>query len=156
MRLGKDGRSGGLGRSRGGLTSKAHALVDAEGSPAALKITDNQAHDERSATDLLFRLDDGQILAGDRAVDSDALRTRKAERGAWANVKSARHRKQPLAFSPFLDKYRNLFVRFFSEINYFRAVITRCDKDPDYVRVSVKLAAVRARGGWRQGLCGQI
>lgn len=90
-----------MARSRGGLTSKAHALVDAEGSPAALKITDSQAHDGRSAADLLFRLDEDQVPLGDRAVDSDALRTRMAERGAWANVKSMRHRKQPLAFSPF-------------------------------------------------------
>lgn len=34
-----------MGRSRGGLTSKIHALVDAEGRPVALKITEGQAHD---------------------------------------------------------------------------------------------------------------
>lgn len=54
---------------------------------------------------------------------------------------------------PVLGKYSNLFARFFGKITYFRAVATRCDKDPDNVRVSVKLAAVRVS---RQGLCGQI
>jgi len=29
-----------MGRSRGGLTSKIHAMVDAEGRPVALKITE--------------------------------------------------------------------------------------------------------------------
>ena len=42
-----------MGRSRGGLTTKIHALVDAEGLPIALKLTEGQAHDGRSATDML-------------------------------------------------------------------------------------------------------
>ena len=45
----KDGRSGCMGRSRGGLTTKIHALVDASGLPIALKLTEGQAHDGRSA-----------------------------------------------------------------------------------------------------------
>ena len=56
-----------MGRSRGGLTSKIHALVDAEGRPVALKITEGQAHDGRSAADMLGGLGAGQILLGDRA-----------------------------------------------------------------------------------------
>ena len=112
----KDGRSGGMGRSRGGLTSKIHALVDAEGRPMALKITEGQEHDGRAAADMLGGLGAGQILLGDRAYDSDVLRTRMAEQGAWANVKPMPDRKQVLAFSPLLYKYRNLVERFFSKI----------------------------------------
>src|SRR3954470_18601486 len=129
-----------MGRSRGGLTSKIHALVDAEGRPVALKITPGQAHDGRSATDMLG---EGQVLPGDRAYDSDALRARMSEQGAWANVKPMPNRKQVLAFSPFLYKYRNLVERFFSKIKHFRAVATRYDKDPDNFLASVKLAALR-------------
>ena len=36
-----------MGRSRGGLTTKIHAVVDAEGMPIALKLTAGQAHDGR-------------------------------------------------------------------------------------------------------------
>ena len=139
----KKGGCGGMGRSRGGLTSKIHALVDAEGRPVALKITEGQAHDGRSAANMLGGLGAGQILPGDRAYDSDALRTRMVEQGAWANVKSMPNRKQVLAFSPFLYKYRNLVERFFSKIKHFRAVATRYDKDPDNFLASVKLAALR-------------
>ena len=42
-----------MGRSRGGLTTKIHALVDANGLPIALKLTEGQAHDGRSAQDML-------------------------------------------------------------------------------------------------------
>ncbi len=41
-----------MGRSRGGLTTKIHALVDAMGVPIALKLTEGQAHDGRSAEDM--------------------------------------------------------------------------------------------------------
>ena len=53
-----------LGHSRGGLTSKIHALVDADGRPVALKITEGQAHDGRAAADMLSGLGTGQILLG--------------------------------------------------------------------------------------------
>ncbi|MCP1535411.1 transposase [Methylorubrum extorquens] len=76
-----------MGRSRGGLTGKIHAPVDAEGRPVALKITEGQAHDGRSAADLLGGLGAGQILLGDQAYNRDTLRTRIAEQGACANVK---------------------------------------------------------------------
>jgi transposase len=76
-----------MGRSRGGLTTKIHAVVDANGNPIALKLSEGQAHDGRSAADMLDSVGPGQILLADRAYDSDALRQTLADRGAWANVK---------------------------------------------------------------------
>ena len=63
-----------MGRSRGGLTTKIHALVDANGLPVAIKLTEGQAHDGRSAADMLDAVQAGQILLADRAYDSNALR----------------------------------------------------------------------------------
>lgn len=57
-----------MSRSRGGL----------------LKLTEGQAHDGRSARDMLGALVDQTLLAG-RAYDSDELRKSLDERGAWAN-----------------------------------------------------------------------
>ena len=45
-----------MGRSRGGLTTKIHALVDADGLPIVLKLTEGQAHDGRAACDMLGSL----------------------------------------------------------------------------------------------------
>ena len=39
-----------MGRSRGGLTTKLHALVDADGLPVALKLSEGQAHDGRASS----------------------------------------------------------------------------------------------------------
>jgi transposase len=132
-----------MGRSRGGLTTKIHALVDANGLPIALKLTEGQAHDGRSAADMLGRIGPDQILLADRAYDSDALRKTMAEQGAWANIKPMKGRVKPLAFSPFLYRYRNLVERFFSKIKHFRAVATRFEKHDANYLAGVKLAAAR-------------
>ncbi len=90
-----------MGRSRGGLTTKIHALVDANGLPIAIKLTEGQAHDGRSAADMLDGLQAGQILLADRAYDSNALRDAMEAQGAWANIKPMPNRRNPPAFSPF-------------------------------------------------------
>lgn len=130
-----------MGRSRGGLTTKIHAVVDANGNPITLKLSEGQAHDGRSAVDLLDTVQAGHILLADRGYDSDALRKTMAERGAWANIKPMPNRVNVPSFSPWLYRYRNLVERFFSKLKHFRAIATRFEKhDANYLGL-VKLAA---------------
>ncbi len=132
-----------MGRSRGGLTTKIHALVDANGLPIALTLSEGQAHDGRSAEGMIDRLRAGQILIADRAYDSDHLRLTMASRGAWANIKPLARRTTMPAFSRFLYRYRNLVERFFNKLKHFRAIATRFEKhDANYLAL-VKLAAAR-------------
>ena len=132
-----------MGRSRGGLTTKIHAVVDANGNPILLKLTAGQAHDGRSAADMLDTVGDGQILLADRACDNDGLRAAIAARGAWANIKPLSRRVNVPVFSPWLYRYRNLVERFFSKLKHSRAVATRFEKhDANYLAL-VKLAAAR-------------
>ena len=132
-----------MGRSRGGLTTKIHAVVDANGNPITLKLSEGQAHDGRSAADLLDTVQAGQILLADRGYDSDALRSKMAERGAWANIKPMPNRVNVPSFSSWLYRYRNLVERFFGKLKHFRAVATRFEKhDLNYLG-RVKLAAAR-------------
>jgi transposase len=132
-----------MGRSRGGLTTKIHAVVDANGNPIALKLSEGQAHDGRSAADMLDSVGPGQTLLADRAYDSDALRQTLADRGAWANVKPMPGRVNVPVFSPYLYRLRNLVERFFNKLKHFRAIATRFEKhDANYLAL-VKLAAAR-------------
>lgn len=132
-----------MGRSRGGLTTKIHALVDANGLPVALKLTEGQAHDGRSAADMLDRIGPDQILLADRAYDSDTLRQCLKSRGAWANIKPLSRRVNVPSFSPFLYRYRNLVERFFSKLKHYRAIATRYEKHASNYLALVKLAASR-------------
>ena len=132
-----------MGRSRGGLTTKIHALVDACGLPIVLKITEGQAHDGRSAQDMLSSLGRGNVLLADRAYDSDALRLDLAARGARANVKLMPNRVNLPPFNKRLYRKRNLVERFFNKLKHFRAIATRYDKRDDNYLAAIKLASAR-------------
>ena len=132
-----------MGRSRGGLTTKLHALVDAEGRPIRLKLTAGQAHDGRSAADMFDTLQRGHILLGDRAYDSDGLRTAMIERGAWPNIKAMPNRVNTVPFSSWVYRQRNAVERFFNKLKHFRAVATRYDKRDDNYLASIQLASIR-------------
>jgi|SRR5579871_5646498 len=67
-------RSQSMGRSRGGLTSKLHALVDANSLPVRLSLTPGEAHDNRLAGMLLSRPKAGSMLLADRGYDADRIR----------------------------------------------------------------------------------
>ena len=132
-----------MGRSRGGLTTKIHALVDANGLPIILKLTEGQAHDGRSAADMLTGIGPGQTLLADRAYDSDALRQSIENQGGWANIKPMPGRVNIPFFSPFVYKQHNLVERFFNKLKHFRAIATRFEKhDANYLAL-VKLASSR-------------
>jgi transposase len=139
----KQTRSRCMGRSRGGLTTKIHALVDACGLPIILKITEGQAHDGRSAQDMIDTVGRGDVLLADRAYDSNALRQTLAARGARANVKPMPNRVMALRFNRRLYRKRNLVERFFNKIKHYRAVATRYDKRDDNFLATIKLASIR-------------
>ena len=132
-----------MGRSRGGLTTKIHALCDANGLPIKLKLTAGQAHDGKSAADMLNDIGAGQILLADAAYDADAMRADLAARGAWACVKPMPTRTNIPAFSPFLYRLRNTVERFFNKLKHFRAIATRYEKHDANFLALVKLASVR-------------
>jgi transposase len=60
-----------MGRSRGGLTSKIHAVVDTNGLPVHLALTPGEAHDNRLCSVLLSALLPQTILLADRGYDAD-------------------------------------------------------------------------------------
>lgn len=103
----------------------------------SLKLTAGQAHDRRSAVDMLATLGNGDVLLADRAYDSDALRIEMAARGAWANIKPMANSKRRPAFSTYVYRYRNLVERFFSKLKQFRAVATRYNKRDDNFRIGL-------------------
>ena len=132
-----------MGRSRGGLTTKVHAVVDANGLPIGLALSEGQAYDGHSAQELLDSLAPGSILLADRAYDADKLREAIASKGAFANIPPMPQRTKRPAFSPFLYRYRNLIERFFNKLKHFRAIATRYDKRDDNFLASIQLASIR-------------
>jgi transposase len=63
--------------------------------------------------------------------------------GAWANIPPKRNRKDPVCFSPYLYRARNLVERFFNRLKQCRRVATRYDKLAANYLAFIKLAAIR-------------
>jgi transposase len=106
-----------LGRSRGGLTSKVRAVVDATSLPARLGLSPGEAHDNRLRPALPAGLLPKTMLLADRGDDADWARALVSEQGAWANISPKRNRKDPICFSPWLYRSRYLVERFFNKVN---------------------------------------
>ena len=106
-----------MGRSRGGLTSKVHAVVDANGLRLRLGLSPGEAHDKRLCPELLAGLLPKTMVLADRGYDADWIRALVNEQGAWANIPPKCNRRDPICFSPNLYRSRNLVERFFNKIN---------------------------------------
>ena len=132
-----------MGRSRGGLTTKIHAVVDAMGLPIRLGLTPGQAYDGEVAMDLLVALPEDAMVLADKAYDANAIREMIDGQGAWANIPPKSNRKDPICFSPHLYKARNLVERFFNKIKHFRRIATRYDKLAANYMAMIKLASIR-------------
>lgn len=132
-----------MGRSRGGLTTRIHALTDANGLPIRLAITSGETHDTVPAKELLSGLQNGQLILAGKADDADWIRQRIEDQGAAPNIPSKANRKWKACFSAVLYKDRNLVERFFNKLKFFRRIATRFDKLGSTFMAMIKLASIR-------------
>lgn len=133
-----------MGRSRGGLTSKIHVLVNDLGLPLKVHLTPGHAHDGPVAPLLLNELQPGQVVLADKAYDANHVRDLIWEQGAEAVIPSKSNRKMPRTFDRDLYRQRNKIERFIGRIKKsFRRIATRYDKTADAYLAFIKLAAVR-------------
>ena len=118
-------------------------MTNGDGLPVRISITPGQTHDAKAADELLTDIQPGQVLLGDKAYDADWIRHRMREQGGWANIPPKQNRKDPINFSPYLYKDRNVIERFFNKLKYFRRIATRYDKLGSCYLAMIKLAAIR-------------
>lgn len=116
-----------IGRSRGGLTTKIHALVEGLGNLARWQLTAGQTHDITQARDLIMGVP-AQTVAADKAYDADALTQSITQAGAEAVIPPRENRCQTRHYDRHQYKHRNLIERFFCRLKEFRRIATRYDK----------------------------
>lgn len=132
-----------MGRSRGGLTTKIHALVDAKGRPLRLLITPGQAHDAQGAAILLNDLKRKSVVIADKGYDADWIRAHIRGQGAIPNIPNKANRTRRYRWHKQLYRERNLIERFFNKLKQFRRIATRYDKLGAAFFAFIQLAAVR-------------
>lgn len=116
-----------LGRSKGGFTTKIHAVVDALGQALRFTLTPGQRNDITQASHLLEGFDNTNVIA-DKGYDSDALREQLEKQNCIPVIPPRSNRKTPRTYDEHLYKERHLIECFFNKIKHFRRVFSRFDK----------------------------
>ena len=130
-----------LGRSRGGLTSKWHLVVDGRGRSVRFLLTAGQASDAANALALLDGLEAAHVIA-DKAYDTHAILDHVEAIGAKPIIPQRSCMTRKRAFDPGLCKMRNRIERTIGRLKQFRRIATRYDRLPENYRANLLLASV--------------
>jgi len=131
-----------IGRSKGGLSTKIHALVDALGNPLKTILTGGQVHDLAGADALLPGMAAKALLA-DKAFDADERVIKPLEAaGKTAVIPSKSNRKNPRKYDKARYQARHLIENFFCWVKRFRAIATRYDQTARNFRAAFHMVAV--------------
>ena len=130
-----------IGRSRGGRTTKIHAVVDGQGRPLAIEIAPGQRGDLRVVLPLLSGLPAARLCAADAAYDSDGFRLFLRHRGTIPVIPNNPTRKRAHPFDAEAYKLRNRIERMFCRLKDFRRIATRYDRLATNFLAAVCIAA---------------
>ena len=124
----KDRAGEAVGRSRGGLNTKIHAVCDALLRLAAkLVLTGGHVSDHTAAPALTATLHDCAVL-GDKGYDSRKHRAELRRRGCEPCIPSRRNTRAPEPYDESLYRARHCIENLFQRIKVFRRVATRYEK----------------------------
>ena len=140
---GKKTENKAVGRTRGGLNTKLHAIVDGLGNPVEFLLSPGNDHDSTHAIELLKKVDiAGSNILGDKAYGSKKIRTYIDESGACYTIPPQSNVTEPWPVDWWLYKERHLVECFFQKIKWFRRVATRYDKLDSSFLAFVCLASI--------------
>ncbi|WP_348672366.1 IS5 family transposase [uncultured Abyssibacter sp.] len=134
----------GLGRSRGGFSTKIHLKTNGAGLPIAVEITGGEVSDYRGYGPLMEA--DGplaRVLLADRGYDSDAIRQDMQDRGGVAVIPARRNRKVRESVDTHIYALRNRIERCFNRLKNARRVATRYDKTAASFLGFVQITSIR-------------
>ena len=137
-------RGGGrlIGRTKGGMNTKLHAICDSPGRPLNLFVTAGQVSDYTGARALLSSLPKVDWLLGDRGYDADWFREALKDKGIRACIPGRKQRKKPVKYDKRRYKRRNRIEIMFGRLKDWRRVATRYDRCPKVFLSAIALAAV--------------
>ena len=134
-----------IGVSRGGRSTKIHAVVDALGNPIHVQLSAGNVHDVKVAQEMLeaVKLRPGMAVLADKAYGKWELREYIANHDADFCIPPKSNESDPWFVDWWLYKERHLVETFFLKLKEFRRVATRYDKRADRFLAFVHLACIR-------------
>lgn len=94
----RGGRGRLIGRTKGGMNTKLHAVCDSQGRPISLFVTAGQVSDYIGGRALLNSLPDVDWLLGDRGYDADWFREALEAKGIRACIPGRKQRKTSVKY----------------------------------------------------------
>ncbi|MDE1987757.1 MAG: IS5 family transposase [Alphaproteobacteria bacterium] len=117
-----------IGRTKGGLNSKLHAVCDERGRPQVMLLSEGQMSDYKGAALMLEALPPAKVLLADRGYDAGWFRNALAERGIAACIPSKLNRKVPIPHDRTLYRQRHKIENMFGKLKDWRRIHTRYDR----------------------------
>lgn len=117
-----------IGPSRGGQTTKIHALSDTLGRPVVIKVTAGNVSDVKMADALLAEVSNCRYVLADKGYDSDKLRKFIRDKGAKPVIPGRRSCKKKIRHDQKRYAFRWMVEAVFCRLKDFRRVATRYDK----------------------------
>ena len=132
-----------VGRTRGGLNTKIHAVGDGLGNPGEFPLPAGNDHESVHALGLLEKVQIcGSNVLADRAYGARTIREYISEHGASYVIPPQSNVSEPWPVDWYLYKERHLVECFFQKIKWFRRIATRYDKLDASFLAFVYLAAI--------------
>ena len=131
-----------IGRSRGGRTSKIHALADHRGRPIAFALTPGNVADITVAQAVVAAVEAPKRLIADKAYDAEHFRNWLAQRRIKAVIPSTASRRTPYPIDRNAYRRRKVIERLFCKLKNWRRIATRYDRLARNYIAAIALAAV--------------
>ena len=116
-----------MGHSRGGLSTKIHAAIDALGNPVRLLLTAGQGSEIKQADTLIEGFIPDYVVA-DKGYDADTFIATIEACHATPVIPPKRNRKVSRVYDKHLYKERNLVERLFQKLKNYRRIATRFER----------------------------
>ena len=116
-----------LGRSKGGFSTKIHAVVDALGNPLEFTITEGNRHDVTQSRILVAPFDATYVMA-DKAYDAQKFIETLLEKGIIPVIPNRANRIEKREVDAHLYKERHLVECLIGKMKHFRRIFSRFDK----------------------------
>jgi transposase len=117
-----------IGISRGGRTTKIHAVVDSKGRPLNFTVTGGQVHDSQVVEEVLNTPRSPLAVSADKAYDSKEARQQIKDEGALPVIPSRSNATTKVHCPRRFYRQRRKIENFFRRAKDWRRIATRYDK----------------------------
>src|SRR5580700_6088630 len=117
-----------IGRIKGGLNSKLHAVCDGNGRPLVMLLSEGQMSDYKGAALMLSAMPKAKQLLADKGYDADWFRAALAKRRITPCIPSKANRKTAIPHDAILYKQRHKIENMFGRLKDWRRIHTRYDR----------------------------